>query len=261
LSPTESLDPRAFYLDVQAYVGTTKHMGGQESTQELAALCHLDRDSYVLDVGCGVGATACHLATVYGCRVIGADLREAMVAEACERARRERVQDRTTFWVADAQALPAEDATFDVVVCESVAAFIDDKRQVIGEYARVVRPGGYVGLNEETWIQEPSKEMVDWVRGMWGIAPDLLTAGDWAQRLRDAGLQDVVARMYKVDARRESTQIRRYRLHDMWRMFYRALRLYIQSPAFRQYAAQSRRLPRGLFEHLGYGLFVGRKQQ
>ena len=65
------------YFGLQAHMGTTKHMGGLATTQELAGLCHVGAGTYVLDVGCGVGATACYLVKQYDCRVMGVDLREA----------------------------------------------------------------------------------------------------------------------------------------------------------------------------------------
>lgn len=43
--------------DFAAGMGLTKQMGGVAATDELVALCHIDRDSYVLDVGCDAGPT------------------------------------------------------------------------------------------------------------------------------------------------------------------------------------------------------------
>ncbi len=123
-------DPELSYFELQAYIGTTKHMGGLETTRELFELCGINEDTFVLDVGCGAGATACYLAKTYGCRVVGVDLRESMVALSNERAQRERLTDADNkhplveFRVADAQDLPFNDAHFDVVLCESVATFI-----------------------------------------------------------------------------------------------------------------------------------------
>ena len=85
---------------MQAYAGTTKHMGGFETTREMIRLCHIGADSVVLEVGCGVGATACYLARTFGCRVAGVDLRASMIARSRERARKEHVEDRVEFWVA-----------------------------------------------------------------------------------------------------------------------------------------------------------------
>jgi SAM-dependent methyltransferase len=75
----EVSDPEPSYFELQAYVGTTKHMGGFETTKALIELCHINKDTYVLDAGCGVGATACYLAKRYGCSVVGVDISEGSV--------------------------------------------------------------------------------------------------------------------------------------------------------------------------------------
>jgi arsenite methyltransferase len=244
---------------LQAYLGTIKHMGGLETTKALIALCNIGKDTFILEIGCGVGATACYLAKQYGCRVVGVDSRESMIARSNERAQREDVADRVEFKVADAQDLPFEDGLFDVVIAESVLTFIKDKPRVLSECTRVVRSGGHVGLNEELWFQTPPALMVEQTRLIWDIKPDIPTLEGWRGLLEGARLCDVVVQTYKFDARRESTQVRRYRFLDMWRMFYRSLLLYIKNPDFRKYMAKRNRLPKGLFKYLGHALLVGKK--
>jgi arsenite methyltransferase len=255
----ETSNPELSYFELQAYIGTTKHMGGFETTKALIELCHIGRDTYVLEVGCGVGATACYMAREYGCRVVGVDLRESMVARSNERAQKEGVADLVEFRVADAQDLPFDDAHFDVVIAESVATFIEDKARVVGEYARVAKPGGYVGMNEEIWLKTPPARVVKFAEHTWDINSDVFTADGWAELLRSAGLRDIVVRTYELDTRREATQVQRYRLQDMWNMFYRTLFLYVKNPAFRAYMAERRHIPKDLFEYLGYAVFVGRR--
>jgi hypothetical protein len=46
-------------FDFAAQVGLTKHMGGLEATDEIVAQCHIGAGKLILDVGCGVGMTAC----------------------------------------------------------------------------------------------------------------------------------------------------------------------------------------------------------
>jgi arsenite methyltransferase len=252
--------PDLSYFGLQAYIGTTKHMGGQDTTRRLLAACPIDADTYVLEVGCGAGATTSYLAREVGCRVMGVDLRESMVALARERVAREGVQGRVEFRVANALDLPFEDNQFDVVLCESVATFIEDKARVARELARVVRPGGYVGLNEEVWLRTPPpKEVVSYVRRTWDIEAETPTTEQWVALLEDTGLE-VTAETFAFDARRESTQMRRYRPRDMLRMVYRTLALYLRSGEFRRYMKGRGRMPKGLFEYWGYALFVGRKR-
>jgi arsenite methyltransferase len=255
----EASEPEPSYFELQAYVGTTKHMGGLETTKALIELCHINQDTYVLDAGCGVGATACYLAKRYGCSIVGVDLSERMIARSNERAKRERVEDGVEFRVADVRNLPFDDALFDVVIGESVITFIEDKQRAVSEYVRVTQPGGYVGLNEEIWLKTPPAEVLKHVENMWPIQPGLPTSDEWVALLCQAGLRDIVAKTCKVDPRREATQIKRYGFQDMWRMFSRTLSLYLRSSAFRAYMKEQRRLPQGVFEYLGYGLFVGRR--
>jgi arsenite methyltransferase len=252
-------DPELSYFALQAYIGTTKHMGGLETTKELIELCHIGKDTYVLDVGCGAGATASYLAKAYGCRVVGVDLREAMVILSAERAQKQGVAGLVEFRVADVQDLPFDDATFDAVLCESVATFIEDKRRVVDELVRVVKPGGHVGLNEELWLRPPTPEVADRVREMWPVKSNVPTAEGWEMLLIGAGLQDVIVRVYKVDARREASQIKRYSFEDMLRMFWRTLVLYVKSAEFQGYMKRQRRFPRDVFEYLGYVVLAGKR--
>jgi cyclopropane fatty-acyl-phospholipid synthase-like methyltransferase len=78
--------PEFSYLRVQAYWGVTKHFGGLNATEELVVACHIDKDKFVLEVGCGTGLTASYLAKRYGCRVVGVDLSEQMIDVARRKA-------------------------------------------------------------------------------------------------------------------------------------------------------------------------------
>ena len=131
-----NVGPEATYFGIQAYAGITKHGGSLSATREFIQLCHIKKDSLVLDVGCGVGATSCYLAKKIGCRIVGVDIREDMVARAKERAQRETNGHLVEFVVMDAQDLPFEDGTFDAVISESVTLFVGDKRRALNEYVR-----------------------------------------------------------------------------------------------------------------------------
>ena len=155
-------EPASFsYFDLQAFMGTTKHMGGFRSTQELIERLDIGQGDYVLDVGCGAGATAVYLAKEIGCRVMAVDLRQSMVELTRQRAEREDVLAKIETRQTDAVQLPFQDNEFDAVVCESVLTFVDDKQKAIAEFARAVKAGGGVGLNEQFWARPPTPEMLD----------------------------------------------------------------------------------------------------
>lgn len=121
------MSAKEHFFDYAAEVGLTKHLGGMAATDEIVRLCAIGADSYVLDVGCGVGVTPCYLAKRYRCRVVGVDIHPGMVERSKERAQREGVSERVEFRVGDAQELPFEDELFDAVITESVTAFPEDK--------------------------------------------------------------------------------------------------------------------------------------
>jgi SAM-dependent methyltransferase len=137
------------------------HLGGEEATRTLLEMCRLGASSYVLDVGCGSGYTACLIAERYGSRVLGIDLSEVMVARAEERARRRGLSDRVEFRAADVFGLPFEDDSFDAAIAESVLTPLSgDKRLAVGEMARVIRPGGLIAVNESTFDLSAPPELL-----------------------------------------------------------------------------------------------------
>jgi arsenite methyltransferase len=136
-SPEEILQLEDPYFELQAYVGTTKHMGGLKSTRELIKLCQVEKGTYVLDVGCGAGATPSYLAKEVGCRVMAVDIRASMLALAAQRVQRDGVAELVELKVADAQHLPFEDGLFGAVLVESVTSFIPDKQRAVSEFARL----------------------------------------------------------------------------------------------------------------------------
>jgi len=246
------------YLDMQAYVGITKHNGGFEATNELLSLCHIEDAREVLNVGCGIGVCSAYVARKYGCHVVGVDISEKMVEWSRRRAREERVEDKVEFRVADVLELPFEANRFDVVFCESVLAFVEDKRRAIRECVRVTKPGGYVGLNETFWIQEPAPEMVARVKGAVGSA--IPTIETWQALWEASGLQDRVVRIHQIDGRQEIRGRLKW-VGTRWALkgFYRLFLLYLKNPALRQSVKEMFDAPLDILQQMGYGLFVGRK--
>jgi arsenite methyltransferase len=252
------------FFDFAAEVGLTKHIGGLEATDKLVELCHISAGSYVLDVGCGAGATPAYLVKRYRCKVVGVDISQRMIERSEEIAQREGVAGRIEFRVADAQDLPFDDNLFDAVITESVTAFPEDKQAAVNEYARVTRPGGYVGLNESTWLKTPPPpEVVAWASQEVGAQVKPLSREEWVGLLENAGLQELEVTIYGIDTREEASGIvRRYRWRGMLRVFRRMVSLYLRNPAYREFVKGVRDqglTPPNLQEYFGYGLYVGRK--
>jgi MPBQ/MSBQ methyltransferase len=117
------------------------HIRGRAATRELAQEIGLDRQKRVLDIGCGLGGPSRHLASEYGCRVIGLDLTEEYCRVAEALSARLGLQDLVSYRTGDALEIPFEDGSFDVVWTQHVSMNISDKTRLYGETYRILRPG------------------------------------------------------------------------------------------------------------------------
>jgi len=246
------------FLDMQAYVGITKHVGGIEATGELLSLCHIEDAREALNVGCGIGVGSTYVARKCNCHVVGVDLSEKMIEWSRQRAREERVEAKVEFRTADVLDLPFEADRFDVVWAESVLVFVEDKARAIRECVRVAKPGGYVGLNEGLWIKQPSPELVAQVKDALG--PFIPTIETWQALWEASGLQERVVKVCQVDARTEvKSRIQWIGWRRLLKAWGRGLRLCITNPAIRQSNKGMFDVPPEAFQYVGYGLFAGRK--
>jgi SAM-dependent methyltransferase len=179
-----------------------------------------------------------------------------MVERAVERAEREGVQDRVSFRVADAQALPFEDGSFDLVLGKFITGLLEDKPRALAGYVRVVKPGGCVALNEATWIlMPPPQELVDYLAGVFGVRSDILPAESWIYLLERAGLHEIEFTIHGAGALSRSAED----IKDVLRVGHRVLYLYLCSRAFRRFIRETMSVPKTLLEYFGYGMYVGYK--
>jgi SAM-dependent methyltransferase len=103
----------------------------------------------VLDVACGTGVVAITAARI-GAKVHGIDLTPELLERARDNARIAKVE--IDFREGDAEALPFDDAAFDVVVSQFGHMFAPRPDVVVSEMLRVLKPGGTIGF--ATWPPE-----------------------------------------------------------------------------------------------------------
>jgi ubiquinone/menaquinone biosynthesis C-methylase UbiE len=248
-------DAEPTYLDIQAEVGITKHMGGFEATDRLHRLCHLDEAQEVLEVGCGIGVGPAYIAKRFDCRVVAVDISEKMLSWARQRARREGVVDRITFRQADIRGLPFDDA----VIAESVLAFVEDKEAAIRELIRVTQPGGFVGLNESYWIREPSAELLS---QSIHIGSAIITEAEWRAIWEAMPLEERTIEAFSLEAKQEvQDRIGWVGCRSVLPAWGRVIKLLLSNPRAREALKQQLGTPAEMINAMGYGLFVGRKPQ
>jgi demethylmenaquinone methyltransferase/2-methoxy-6-polyprenyl-1,4-benzoquinol methylase len=130
-----------------------------------------------LDVCCGTGDLALELGARVGASgsVVGCDFSEPMLDLARDKA---VGRPNVRFEWADALALPYDDASFDAVTVGFGVRNFSDLEQGLAELARVLRPGGRLGILE---ITNPQRPPLSWFFALWfdRVVPVLGTvAGD-----------------------------------------------------------------------------------
>ncbi|MFZ4539691.1 class I SAM-dependent methyltransferase [Propionivibrio sp.] len=122
------------------------HFRGYAATSELGKRLSVKPGDHVLDVGCGLGGPARHLASVYECFVTGIDLSQPFIGLATMLSRRTGLSDRVRHLCADALQLPFGAASFDLAVTQHVSMNIADKSRFYAGIHRVLRPGGLLAI-------------------------------------------------------------------------------------------------------------------
>lgn len=124
------------------------HPGGLDLTEYMACTAGITKDSIVLDIATGRGTSACFLAEFCICCIEGIDLSRKALAQARTKAAGRGLSHRVRFHLADVEALPFSDASFDYVVSECSFSLLPDKPAGAAEIARVLKPGGKLAFTD-----------------------------------------------------------------------------------------------------------------
>ena len=123
------------------FVNSTNHSRQvSRHAERLVDLIDIEAGQTYLDVGCGNGAAAIHLARTYQLDVTGidVDLEQIRLAEAQSQG-----LDKARFLTIDGTQLPFDAGEFDVVFTNKVTHHIPNWREALAEMVRVLKPGGY----------------------------------------------------------------------------------------------------------------------
>jgi ubiquinone/menaquinone biosynthesis C-methylase UbiE len=159
------------------------------------AVADLHEGETVLDLGSGAGADVLISARRVGAtgKAIGLDMTDEMLELARSNARAAGVAN-ADFVKGYIEEIPLADASVDVVISNCVINLAADKRRVLAEAARVLRPGGRFAVSDV--IADPDMDaatradMQQWT----GCIAGALTRAEFERALADAGLTDVEIR-------------------------------------------------------------------
>ena len=137
----------------------------------------------MLDLGSGSGADAFCAGICVGPtgRVVGVDFTDAQVANARRLAERHGI-DNVRFVGASIDALPFDDASFDVVISNGVINLSPVKHRVFAEAARVLRPGGRLAVADivsDVPLREATRRSTElWAACIAGAIPSTAYFGE-----------------------------------------------------------------------------------
>lgn len=115
-----------------------------------------NRDCTILETGCSVGDASVQLAERTEANVFAIDLAPDLIAEA---QARHGTDGRLTFMCADARSLPFEDLIFNGIYTEAAFSPIQEKRKVLHEYSRILKPGGLIVVNDYVMKRDTDEDI------------------------------------------------------------------------------------------------------
>ncbi len=117
--------------------------GGFLITDKAIEFCSLNKDSKIIDIGCGHGATVDHLISNYGFSAVGIDISEK--------------RSGSSFFVNSAENIPFAESCFDAVIMECSFSLTENQDKVLAECLRVLKPKGYLIISDMYALGTPAR--------------------------------------------------------------------------------------------------------
>ncbi|WP_263833130.1 DVU_1556 family methyltransferase [Sulfurospirillum oryzae] len=164
---------------MQEATGETLRPGGFKLTDKAVDFCALRKQDRILDLGCGMGATASYLYKNHGIKVVGIDPSEKLLAVAKAK------NPFATFISGSGDSLPFENESFECVLAECTLSLMNDLHVTLKEVFRVLEKGGWFVINDvyaknpETISQLDNFSITSCMRGMH----DLLSLKEMLEKI------------------------------------------------------------------------------
>jgi 27-O-demethylrifamycin SV methyltransferase len=168
--------------------------------EKMLELCHIDKNTRILDVGCGIGGPAFYICEKFACAIDGISTSERGVQSAATTSKEKGYHD-VRFKVADGLSNGFPDSTFDIVWIMEASHLITDKRGLFQECYRVLKKDGTLVLCDIIQLM-----LLPMHRGLWHFVThgkeyyqlmktfgpaQVITLGTYCDRLIEAGFGEV----------------------------------------------------------------------
>ncbi len=168
---------------------------------ELIRKTSIDANTYVLDIGSGVGGPAIYIAEKTKCRIIGIDISDVGVERARKFAKESGLSDRVTFHLGDAMEMSFPDSTFGVAISINVMNVFKDKKGLFQQIIRVLRTNGIFALLSGTIDMPVDPEIIENMARGYLIPQYYDTVDGYKSKLKEAGFGILEVTEYVEDFR------------------------------------------------------------
>jgi ubiquinone/menaquinone biosynthesis C-methylase UbiE len=169
-------------------MGEQIHVGGAKETDNLAEKANISKETHVLDICSALGGPARHLAKKFGCKVTGLDATKKMFDEARKRTEQEDLTHLVSCELGNSLDIPFEHGMFDVVWGQDAWCYVTDKKKLLTEAARVVKPGGIIAFTD--WIQTGNMSEEEWeALNKFMVFPYMETLDGYEKLLIETGFE------------------------------------------------------------------------
>lgn len=165
----------------------------------------------MLDVGCGVGIPALHMARVSAASIVGINISEVELAIATEKALASSLSDQLTFQYADMTQMPFEQDAFDGVYAIESLCHVPERIDAFREIYRVLKPGKRFVFSDPFVHNIPFQEDVA-IEALWHCSS--ITTRDLIERLHATGFTEL-SLLDLTDNIKQSTS---YWLRNCWEL-------------------------------------------
>lgn len=161
-------------------------------TAEVSKLADFKPFDKVLDVGCGIGGPAFHIAEQYGSSVHGIDFSRNMMDIAKERLEaQQHLKGKVMLTECDFEQFELQPGMFDVIHCRDTMIHVKDKIRWLTKFLEVLKPGGRLLITDYCRGKaENSEEYIEYIsqRGY-----TVVTVPEYHKLIESVGLCDVIS--------------------------------------------------------------------